>query len=71
MKIFINSASPYARKVRIVVREKGLLPQVEEVFTVPVESQPDLVELGLGQVYQGRLLSECPEAIRLISGRYQ
>ncbi|HVZ29085.1 MAG TPA: glutathione S-transferase family protein [Asticcacaulis sp.] len=43
MKLFINSGSPFARKTRIVVREKGLLSGVEEVFTVPVESRPDLV----------------------------
>jgi len=43
MKLFINSGSPFARKVRIVVREIGLLPRVEEIFTVPVDSPPDLV----------------------------
>ncbi|ESQ73783.1 glutathione S-transferase [Asticcacaulis sp. AC402] len=43
MKLFINSGSPFARKVRIVVREKGLMDQVEEVFVVPVESPSDLV----------------------------
>jgi len=42
MKLFINSASPYARKVRIVVREKGLLDQAEEFTTAPVDSHPDL-----------------------------
>jgi glutathione S-transferase len=42
MKLFINAASPFARKARIVVREKGLLSGVEEVVTVPVESRPDL-----------------------------
>lgn len=43
MKLFINSGSPYARKARIVVREKGLLGSVEEVFTIPVESPADLL----------------------------
>lgn len=43
MKLFINTGSPFARKARIVVREKGLLSGVEEVITVPVESRPDLV----------------------------
>ncbi len=42
MKLFINSASPFARKVRIVVREKGLLAQAEEFTTAPVDSHPDL-----------------------------
>lgn len=44
MKLFINSGSPFARKARIVVRERGWLAKTEEVFTAPVESQPDLVE---------------------------
>jgi len=43
MKLFVNSASPFARKARIVLREKGLSAETEEIFTVPVESQPDLV----------------------------
>jgi glutathione S-transferase len=43
MKLFVNSGSPFARKARIVVRERGWAPGVEEVFTVPVESPGDLV----------------------------
>ena len=43
MKLFVNSGSPFARKARIVVRERGWAPGVEEVFTVPVESPDDLV----------------------------
>lgn len=43
MKLFVNSGSPFARKARIMVREKGLLDRVEEVFVIPVESHPDLV----------------------------
>lgn len=46
MKLFVSPASPYARKVRIVLREKGLLDQTEEVFTVPVDSPPDLVTVN-------------------------
>ncbi len=43
MKFFINSASPFARKVRIAVREKGLLDRAEEFSTAPVDSHPDLM----------------------------
>ncbi|HWU51085.1 MAG TPA: glutathione S-transferase N-terminal domain-containing protein [Asticcacaulis sp.] len=50
MKLFINSGSPFARKARIVVRERGWRTRTEEVFTVPVESQPDLV--GVNPVAQ-------------------
>jgi glutathione S-transferase len=43
MKLFYNTASPYARKARIVVRETGLLAKVEEVLAIPVENLPELV----------------------------
>ncbi len=42
MKLFVNSASPYARKARIVIREKGLLGRTQEIHVVPVDSHPDL-----------------------------
>ncbi len=44
MKLFYNNASPYARKARIVVRETGFLPKVEEVLAIPVENLPELVD---------------------------
>lgn len=43
MRLFISSSSVFVRKVRIVVREKGLADRVEEIVTVPVEAAPDLV----------------------------
>ena len=43
MKVFISSGSPYARKCRIVVREKNLLSQVEEIVTAPMDNLPDLL----------------------------
>ena len=46
MRLFINNASPYARRARIVARETGWLPHMEEVVTVPVESAPDLVSVN-------------------------
>ena len=44
MKLFYNTASPYARKARILVRETGFLSSVEEVLAIPVENLPDLVD---------------------------
>lgn len=44
MKLFFNTASPYARKARIVVRETGFLPRVDEVMAIPVENLPELVD---------------------------
>ena len=43
MKLFASSTSVFVRKVRIVIREKGLVDRVEEVTAVPVEASPDLV----------------------------
>lgn len=43
MKLFISLTSVYARKVRIVVREKGLTGRVEETVTLPVDAAPELV----------------------------
>ncbi len=43
MKLFASSTSVFVRKVRIVIREKGLVDRVEEVTAVPVEAAPDLV----------------------------
>jgi glutathione S-transferase len=46
MKLFISPTSVFARKVRVVVREKGLMAQVEEIIRVPVESPSDLVAVN-------------------------
>jgi len=43
MKLFVNATSPFARKVRIVMRERGWLTRGEEIFTQPLESGPDLL----------------------------
>ncbi|MGZ3298528.1 MAG: glutathione S-transferase N-terminal domain-containing protein, partial [Asticcacaulis sp.] len=46
MKLFISPASVFVRKVRIVVRERGLLSRVEETATVPVEAAPELLAVN-------------------------
>lgn len=43
MRLFITPPSPFARKCRIVAREKGLADRVEEVVTDPYASAPALV----------------------------
>ncbi len=43
MKLFVSPTSVFVRKVRIVVRERGLAGRIEEVPAVPVEAAPDLV----------------------------
>ncbi len=46
MKLFISLTSVYARKVRIVVREKGLTTVIDETVTLPVDSAPELVAVN-------------------------
>lgn len=50
MRLFISPASPFARKCRIVVREKGLLARVEEVTADPYADDPQL--LGANPIAQ-------------------
>ncbi|MGA9657749.1 MAG: glutathione S-transferase family protein [Asticcacaulis sp.] len=50
MHLYINSGSPFARKARIVVRERGWTSQVKEVVVVPIESPANLV--GVNPVAQ-------------------
>lgn len=42
MKLYIADTSPYARKARMVVIEKGLKAEVEQVFRNPFEESSDL-----------------------------
>lgn len=46
MRLWQNPASPFARKVRIVVRETGLLPRTEEIGAAvsPVSPNADLAK---------------------------
>lgn len=46
MKLFSSMTSPFARKVRVVIREKGLTAQVEEIIFIPIESHPDLLAVN-------------------------
>lgn len=43
MKLYITAPSPYARKCRIVVREKGLESRVEEIAVDPYANAPELL----------------------------
>ena len=43
MQLFCSPSSPYVRKARITVREKGLRDKVEEVTVVAMESAPELL----------------------------
>ena len=43
MKLYITTPSPYARKVRIVARERGLADRVEEIAVDPYGNAPELL----------------------------
>jgi glutathione S-transferase len=44
MKLYITTPSPFARKVRIVAREKGLSGRIEEIAVDPYANAPELLE---------------------------
>ena len=43
MKLYITAPSPFARKCRIVAREKGLLDRIEEIAVDPYANAPELL----------------------------
>lgn len=43
MKLYITTPSPFARKCRIVAREKGLSGRVEEIAVDPYANAPELL----------------------------
>lgn len=43
MKLYITIPSPFARKCRIVAREKGLIDRIEEVAVDPYANAPELL----------------------------
>jgi glutathione S-transferase len=43
MKLYITVPSPYARKCRIVAREKGLADRLEEIAVDPYANAPELL----------------------------
>ena len=44
MKLYITGPSPYARKCRIVAREKGLADRIEEIAVDPYANAPELLD---------------------------
>ena len=66
MRLFISPASPFVRKCRIVIREKGLTGRVEEVVADPYADDPDLLKANpIAQIPaliddQGRAWADSP-----------
>lgn len=51
MKLYFSPASPFARKCRVLIREKGLLSRVEEIRVDPIAGDASLNAINpLGQV---------------------
>jgi glutathione S-transferase len=49
--LFYTAPSPYARKVRVIAREKGLMGQITEVIDPPFENSPTLLAANpLGKI---------------------
>ena len=44
MKLYITTPSPFARKVRIVAREKGISDRIEEIVVDPYANAPELLD---------------------------
>lgn len=56
MKLYYTQTSPYSRKVRLLIREKGLAQEVEEIVVDPFGDDPELQMMNpLGQVPTLRL----------------
>lgn len=66
MKLFYSPNSPYARKCRVVILEKGLQDKIEMVSLLPSDNPPELVAVNpLGTVPallldNGKALCESP-----------
>lgn len=43
MKLYVTAPSPFARKCRIVAREKGLIDRIEEIMVDPYANTPELL----------------------------
>ena len=43
MKLYITAPSPFARKCRVVAREKGLIDRIEEIAVDPYANAPELL----------------------------
>lgn len=51
MKLIISETSPYARKCRVLIREKGLQARVQETVSLPFDDDAELLDVNpLGKV---------------------
>jgi glutathione S-transferase len=58
MKLFYAAPSPFARRVRVLLRERGLLPSVQEVVVSPFDSTPELLAVNPASKVPALLLAD-------------
>jgi len=46
MKLYYAKPSPYARRVRVLLRERGLLSRLDEIATAPWDSPAELLAVN-------------------------
>jgi glutathione S-transferase len=46
MKLYYSKPSPFARRVRVLLRERGLLSQIDEIATAPWDSPVELLAVS-------------------------
>jgi glutathione S-transferase len=46
MKLYYAKPSPFARRVRVLLRERGLLSQIDEIATAPWDSPSELLAVS-------------------------
>lgn len=74
MRLLYSHTSPYARKVRVLIEEKGLAGRVEAVTVVTADNPPELLAanpLGLIPTLirdDGRPLADSPVICRYLDG---
>lgn len=44
MKLLVSTASPFARKCSILIREKGILDKFDEEIAMPIDNPPELLK---------------------------
>jgi len=46
MKLYHAKPSPFARRVRVLLRERGLLSRIDEIATAPWDSPAELLAVN-------------------------
>ena len=58
MKLYYAKPSPYARRVRVLLRERGLLSRIDEIATAPWDSPAELLAMNPASKVPALVLDE-------------